>query len=294
MRKSVSLLTLVAISLATTPTYAASDSIEPSLPVDNRIKVLMYDESDVYTISTKYGYQTNVVFSPSEEIQTISVGDRSLWQIIPSANRLFIRPMEQDIITNMTVLTNKRSYQFDLKSVAAETKETKGNIVYVAKFFYPDDMPRRAASMMEMPVAAAPVTPVEAPPAPVAEVVPTETPKEVVPAQYTPSVNEPVIMASTTETTTPPKDANFNYTFTGPDDLAPLQVYDDGKSTYFKYRAIGQPLPNVYIVASNGDEQPVTRYVKNDMMVIDAVVNKLSLKNSNGTVLIYNETMNPL
>ena len=105
-----------------------------SLRGDRRIKWLLYDETDVYTITTRYGYQTNVIFSPQEEIELISVGDRSLWQIIPSGNRMFIRPMEEDVITNMTVITNKHSYQFDLKSLSAD----KSGNIYVAQFVYPD------------------------------------------------------------------------------------------------------------------------------------------------------------
>ena len=109
----------------------------PAPPNDERIKQLVYNEGDVYTITTKYGYQTNIVLSPKEDIETISVGDKSVWQIIPSGNRIFIRPMEEDSITNMTVLTNKHSYQFDLKSLGPAVNE--GNI-YVATFIYPEEM----------------------------------------------------------------------------------------------------------------------------------------------------------
>lgn len=107
------------------------------VPSDQRMKQMAYNEGDVYTITTKYGYQTNIVFSPKEDIETISVGDKSVWQIIPSGNRLFIRPMEEDVTTNMTVLTNKRSYQFDLKSLGPA--QTEGNI-YVASFVYPEEI----------------------------------------------------------------------------------------------------------------------------------------------------------
>ena len=166
---------------------------------DNRIKLLNYDESDVYTITTRYGYQTNIVFGAGEEVQTISVGDRSMWQIIPAANRLFIRPMEDNAITNMTVITNRHSYQFDLKSIS--TEKGSGNI-YVAKFVYPDA-----------------VRPAPAPrPAAVSPAI----------AYYEPP--PPGITGGR------PSHPNYNYTFSGPDNLAPQQVYDDGKSTHIKYR----------------------------------------------------------
>ncbi len=45
--------------------------------------------------------------------------------------------MEDGAQTNMTLLTNKHSYQFDLKSLAADAKS--GGNIYVARFIYPDD-----------------------------------------------------------------------------------------------------------------------------------------------------------
>lgn len=136
--------------LALAATVARADGPEPQFPVDSRMKLLMYDETDIYTIPTKYGYQTNIVFGPREEIQTISVGDRSLWQIIPAKHILFLRPQQENVSTNMTVMTNLHTYQFDLKSVGEE-KNT--SIIYVAKFVYPDDMPK-APEPASMPASA--------------------------------------------------------------------------------------------------------------------------------------------
>lgn len=102
---------------------------------DSRMKVLYYDPNDVYTILTRVGYESYIELSKQEEIDTISVGDRTLWQLIPSGSRLFIRPLRNDVSTNMTLITNKRTYQFDLKSTADE----KQKIVYVARFMYPED-----------------------------------------------------------------------------------------------------------------------------------------------------------
>jgi len=242
--------------------YVLADEPSPLLPADSRIKLLTYDESDVYTITTKYGYQTNIVFGLTEEIQTISVGDRSLWQIIPAGNRLFIRPMEDNAQTNMTLITNKHSYQFDLKSVAGG--KSTGNI-YVAKFTYPDDKKKNeekkhAAASIAEPVGM-PVMASAKPPAAV------------------PGVTQPV-------------HPNFNYTYSGPDDSAPAQVYDDGTSTFVKYRD-NQPLPSVYMVDLNGKTKSVSFSVNNNLMVIDAVAGEWMLVSNNGTVYVYNEMLNP-
>jgi len=249
---------------------AVADGADPALPSDNRIKVLMYDESDVYTIVTKYGYQTNLVFAPDEEIQTISMGERSLWQIIPSGHRLFIRPMDENVTTNMTILTNKRSYQFDLKSLG-EGKD--GTPIYVAKFMYPEDLRRHKAAMLREPAPA---------PAPVAAPVsaaPSERP-------FTPVVQENLPPVQ-------PAQTNYNYTYTGPDALAPTQVYDDGRSTYIKFKKMSKPAPKAYIIAPDGSERAVNYFTKNNQIVVDEIFGTLVLKHTAGAVTIYNEVINP-
>lgn len=123
-------------SQAFAPAYAAD--ISQPVVSDSRVKTFVYNENEVYTILTQFGYQTNIEFGRGEEIQTISVGDRVSWQIIPAGRRLFIQTLNDEAQTNMTVVTDRRSYQFDLQS----TGHTKGNedrLVYVARFYYPDE-----------------------------------------------------------------------------------------------------------------------------------------------------------
>lgn len=105
---------------------------------DSRIKTFVYNENDVYSLLTHYGYQCNIEFGPKENIETISIGDRVGWQVIPSGRRLFIRAMTENAHTNMTVVTNKRAYQFDMRSSGSEIRPNE-ELVYVARFFYPEE-----------------------------------------------------------------------------------------------------------------------------------------------------------
>jgi len=251
---------------------------------DRRIRMLLYDETDVYTITTRYGYQTNIVFSPQEEIELISVGDRSLWQIIPTGNRLFIRPMEEDVITNMTVLTNKHSYQFDLKSLSAD----KSGNIYVAQFVYPD--PKHHNPMMEMPSPVAATVPVQvASPPPLA----SSGPFGVGPSVSNRLVSAPTSLVPQAAEAATPAAPNYRYTYSGPDDLAPLQVYDDGHSTYLKYPDIGKLAPNVFIVDPSGRENPVNYTLQGDYMVVDAVAGELAVRSNGAVVHVFNEMLNP-
>jgi type IV secretion system protein VirB9 len=106
---------------------------------DSRVKTLVYNENDVYSVLTHYGYQSNIEFHPKERIQTVVLGDRVNWQVIPAGRRLFIRPLEESLHTNMTVVTSERSYQFDLRSNAGGNLKGDEELVYVVRFYYPED-----------------------------------------------------------------------------------------------------------------------------------------------------------
>ena len=101
---------------------------------DSRIRTFVYGENEVFRLFTNYGYQSNIEFGKNELVETISIGDTSAWQLTPAGNRLFVRAMERKAHTNMTVITNKRVYQFE---VFAGDKEDE-NLMYVVRFYYPE------------------------------------------------------------------------------------------------------------------------------------------------------------
>lgn len=244
---------------------------------DSKVKELIYNESNVYVIRTKYGYQTNVVFDPKEEVQTVSVGDRSLWQIIPAGNRLFIRPMTENISTNMTLLTNKRSYEFDLKSVP----ENNDSNVYVLKFTYPEANPFSGDNHVDMIVQNSKVDAIaEVKPAAQKEI----SPEKSVAAMSLPEVAKPESIGLL------PIRFNYSYTYSGPDAIAPTQVYDDGKSTFIKYKSISKVAPDAFIIESDGRETKVPAEIKGSSLVIDTVTGEIALRSADGEIRIYNES----
>ncbi|MEZ5691930.1 MAG: TrbG/VirB9 family P-type conjugative transfer protein [Rickettsiales bacterium] len=239
---------------------------EPSYG-SNRIRSFVYDSSKVYTIRTKYGYQTNITFGKKEDIKAISVGDRSLWQIVPTGNRLFVRPMTDSISTNMTLITSKRSYEFDLKSIE---KGGVGN-VYAVSFIYPDENTVGYKSK---------VTPV------VKEVYPLFDDES---SELIEEVEEKDISSQEQKAE---KSASFNYqyTYTGPDEIAPLQVYDDGSNTFVKYQKIKE-VPSIYAIDSTGNEKSINAMVKGTSLVVPAVARELLLRGNGGEIKIYNESV---
>lgn len=118
----------------------AAEATRDTRPIgtDSRIHVVMYSPDEVFKFIGHYGYQSSIIFAPDEEIQTVSMGDSTPWQITPSGNRMFLKPIEQDAQTNMTVLTNKRSYLFELHAREAESIDDP-QLIWVLRFIYPTE-----------------------------------------------------------------------------------------------------------------------------------------------------------
>ena len=83
---------------------------------DPHIQTVQYDPSQVIRLSVAPGMQTMVELAPAENIQTISIGDSAAWQV--SAGKrgdiFFIKNTGANAVTNMTVVTVARVYNFEL------------------------------------------------------------------------------------------------------------------------------------------------------------------------------------
>ncbi|MES2214749.1 MAG: TrbG/VirB9 family P-type conjugative transfer protein, partial [Pseudomonadota bacterium] len=116
----------IALIISLTPARSfAMDESDIPLTTDNRIKTYIYSPNEIYLMVLRFGFQSHIEFAVGEEIQTISLGDAYAWEITPLANRLFIKPMAKNIRTNMTIITSKRTYQFDIVSEDVENHEIK-------------------------------------------------------------------------------------------------------------------------------------------------------------------------
>lgn len=282
------------LSLVLLSSYAAGQGVINS---DSRIKTLVYNENDVFSILTVFGYQSNIEFSKNEEITTISLGDKVGWQVVPSGRRLFIRAQEDGAHTNMTVITNKRAYQFDLKSSEDGELVPSEELSYVIRFYYPDEQNNQ--------------TPPSIAPLQSAEPIPTSSPR-------TPQITATPITPATPVTMTPPaakeisapvitghlvppttaqaksekENRNFNYTFTGNPAYAPEKVYDDGKDTYVK-------LPAKYVFGAKffsdapKPKTPLnaTRHAEEGYLIQDVHKTFTIMFNDGQSISVYNENM---
>jgi len=103
---------------------------------DTRIRMQAYDPNQIVRIIGKAGIQSTIEFADDERIENVAVGDSAAWQITPNhrASLLFVKPLSAHSRTNMTVVTDQRTYMFDL--VAGDKSTTP---LYALKFSYPNE-----------------------------------------------------------------------------------------------------------------------------------------------------------
>lgn len=100
---------------------------------DPRMQTVDYQRNQVVQIEGAAGYQVLIALAPDERIQNVALGDSSAWQVVvsQSGNMLFVRPTQDGVSTNMTVITSARFYAFDL------VPASYGSPPYEVRFNYP-------------------------------------------------------------------------------------------------------------------------------------------------------------
>ncbi len=131
------IMLISALGVGASASVALALSEPRAIATDSRIRTILYHEHEVFRFTGHYGYQSSIEFAPEEEILTISVGDSLAWQITPVENRLFLKPIEEDADTNMTVLTDKRTYHFELHARRTETMRDP-DLIFAIRFIYSD------------------------------------------------------------------------------------------------------------------------------------------------------------
>lgn len=129
---------LIILPLLSAPAFA--DRAPRPGTADARIKSYTYHENDVFYLKGHYGFTTVIEFSAKEKVESISIGDSEAWQVMPGSrkNLIYIKPLEQNAETNMTVLTSKRIYTFELTADRAASPKSR-DLTFRVKFRYPDE-----------------------------------------------------------------------------------------------------------------------------------------------------------
>ncbi|BBC71951.1 type VI secretion protein [Altererythrobacter sp. B11] len=230
----------------------------PAGASDPRLVDRLYDPDQVVTIHGKANVQATIQFGEDETIENVAIGDSQKWQVTPNkrANLLFVKPLAERAATNMTVVTSKHTYLFDLVASPANR-----NPLYVLAFSYPKELEEVQEADAE----------------PVASPVPGEA-------------ANPVEVAAATDpyAVVDPAELNFAWGSKGDAKLLPVRIYDDGDATFMTWPR-DTPLPAILVLNAAGDEGPVNYAVRGDTIVVDGVPRQFVLRSGGDVATLTNE-----
>ncbi|ESQ74120.1 TrbG/VirB9 family P-type conjugative transfer protein [Asticcacaulis sp. AC402] len=143
---SFALLTLFVVCGAAMPAFAQDDED------DIRLTTIPFDAGAIIGLEGCLNFQTMISFEAGELIENVGLGDAAQWQVTANrkANLLFVKPLIANAFSNMSIVTNRRSYNFEL-NMAPSGDCARGRVVYDLRFLYPP-APAQATNAPGKPV----------------------------------------------------------------------------------------------------------------------------------------------
>jgi type IV secretion system protein VirB9 len=109
----------------------------PPAAGDTRIRTVVYAADEVYRLRGYVGFQIDLEFESGEAFVGLGAGDVESLAFAAEGNHLFLKPRAAAIDTNLTVLTNRRTYHFEYLAGLRRTDTAAGEVVYAVHFVYP-------------------------------------------------------------------------------------------------------------------------------------------------------------
>ncbi len=241
------------------PALAMAEITPPKGNYDPRVRIVDYNPMNVVKLSTFYGVSTHVQFGESETIKDVAVGDDQAWKVVPRGNHLFIKPQATKADTNVTVVTDKRTYQFALvvqpRPVKDSTAWADPNLIFSLAFRYPDEDSAKAAATAKR----------EALKARLGEV-------------------KSKLSDATKE------GQNFDYWVAGSEEISPTAARDDGRFIYLTFTN-NRDMPAVYSVDEQGNEALInTNVIDGNTIVVQRLVRRLILRKGIAVASVVNKS----
>lgn len=245
MIRGILLAATAAATLAALPAAAAPAS------GDDRLIHHMFADNEVVRIDGRPGVQATITFGEGEAIENVAIGDSAAWQVTPNkrADVLFVKPIEASARTNMTVVTDRHTYFFDLVA------SPRAKPVYLMRFTY-KDVPKQAPTGAEL-------------------------------ASLT-AAEQAAMGGLPAEAPVDPAALNFAFRTKGDAKILPARMYDDGNSTYLLWGEKAE-VPAILVQNDKGEEGPVNYSVRGRTIVLEDVPKTILLRMGKAQAVIENQ-----
>lgn len=236
-----------------------AELVATPLSGDSRLVQFNYDEDNTFLILSKPKAVTHIAFAADEMVQSIAAGDTAQWELTPTKSRknMFIKPRYEGLETSMTIITDKRTYQFVLRSTGDGKKwYQRVSWLYAGTTVLEQDVKldslaadagfnaggRRMANDQEL--------------------------------------IRPAVSSSDAPSTAGlrPDKLRFGYEINGNAPFKPVNVFDDGRFTYLKMPADVQELPALFTVIEGQNYSLVNYTIDGDYMVAQRLLTEAVLK----------------
>lgn len=225
---------------------------------DPRVRVVTYSPKNVVRLNTFFGVSTHIKFSESEQIKDVAVGDDLAWKVIPRGNNLFIKPTAKEGDTNITVITNRRTYHFVVVVLTEKNQKAWANreLIYSLSFRYPDEEDANSNARAK--------------------------------AEAEKARREDV---KNRLTRAPSRNGhNMDYWVAGHQEVSPSGAYDDGRFTYLIFNN-NSAMPAVYETDETGKESLVNTHVTSgNTIVIHRLAEKITLRKGDFVASVWNKS----
>lgn len=218
---------------------------------DGAASVYDYYPNAMYDVNVTTKRITDIALQPGEQVTYVAAGDTVNWLLdmstVGSTPHIYVKPLKENIVTNLIINTNKYSYRFVLHSGNTYTK--------IVSFNYPEEV--RQAMMKEQ---ARPVF--------------ESKEEKLFIDTHTDTDKNGLMVAKKTNSQYKFKNKKVDKT------LVPTEMYDDGKKTYIKIPATNQyNFPTLYLM-DDGQMTLVNYRVQGNYLVADRVFQHGRLKYS--------------
>lgn len=248
-------LAVVAAALWVLPASVFALAVPQGGPHDQRVKFIDYNAAEVVKLVGHYGFSTHIQFAVGELVEQIAMGDKKAWEVAPVDNHLFLKPVGDKATTNMTVVTTRRVYNFELSAHWSRKGHSRpSDMFFQVNFRYPQDEAAKALAEAEA--------------------------REL--RERMRRDSEPV-------------PANWNYWAQGSEEVTPNRAFDDSRFTYFKFSNnrempavyVVNPDGSESLVNTHIDPE------RSDTIVVHKIARQMVLRKGASVACIFNKAFDP-
>ena len=243
------------------------------------MRYVAYDPGQVVHLSTAVGATLVVGFGAKETVTAVAATDSKDLKAMPKGNFLFFKSQQPLPLQPVIVLTTNdagetRRYVFEITTIATnDLGPGAPEIYYSVQFTYPADerAKRRALAAARAAKALA-----------VAQARAAQAQLQLAHDQLEERARDPLA-----------GDRNWHYVAQGDRSLLPLEVFDNGYSTVFRFPG-NVRIPSVFVINPDGKEATPNYAVKGDLVEADSVARGWRLRDGQTVLAVWNRAFDPV